>query len=73
MGNARCPFRDFEICLGIVTDLDEDDIHIVLNCYISCSIAYETPGFYSFKENSEVAYTKRDHEETLQIECDKIA
>ena len=52
---TQSSFRDFESYLRILTGLNEDDIQLILKQYISKFITYEiSPGFYTFKDISEV-------------------
>ena len=61
MGYARSPVRDFEVFLRIVVGLDEDDLQLVLEHYISNFITYEiSPGVYATEDISEVVDTKSD-------------
>ena len=73
MGYARSLLRDFESYLGIIVDLDEEDIQLNLEQYKSNLVTCKmTPSFYSIKDTSETVYTMGDHEGTLQIEYDDI-
>ena len=74
MGYARSPFRIFGSYLRIVVGLDEHDIQISLNQYISIFIAHEIPPrFNSIKDISEIVYTIGNLEGTLQIEYGDIS
>ena len=54
--------------------MDEDDIQLILKQYNSNYLTHEiSPGIYSIKDFSQVAYTMGDHEGTLQIEFDAIS
>ena len=71
LGYARSSFRDLESYLRIVVGLDEKDIQLILKHYKLNFVTYEiSPGIYTIKDISEAAYTKRDHEGTLQFEYD---
>ena len=48
-------FQDFQSYLRTAVDLDQDDIRLVLDEYISSFIFYEIqPGIYTSKDLSEV-------------------
>ena len=73
MTDAASTFRDFESYLGIVQDLIEDDIQLILKQYNSKFVRYEKPpGNYSIKVISEMVYGKADHPGTLQLQNDDI-
>ena len=55
MSYTQSSFRDFESYLRSLTGLKEDDIQLILKQYKSNFIRYESfPGFYTFKDISEV-------------------
>ena len=66
---VKSTFRDFESYLRIVICLDEDDIHLVLNQFISIFVTYEIPpGVYTTKE---IIYTIAERR-TLRIESNDV-
>ena len=74
MGYAWSPIRDFESFVRIVVGLDENDFQWILKPYNSKIPIYEkSPGIYIIKDISEVVYTIRDHEGTLQIEYNDMS
>ena len=56
-GYIRSLFQDFESYLKAEVDLDEDDVLVVLNKYISKFFTYELqPGIYTFKDIPKVLF-----------------
>ena len=71
---AKSPIRDFETYLRIVVRLDEEDIQLILEEYISHFITYELPpGIYSIQDILDTIHTFSGHMETIQIEYDDIS
>ena len=77
-GYIRSIIKDFESYLRTEVDLVEDDIKLVLDEYNSSFIAYQLePGFYTFKDLSEVLFNILQSEypwpsNVIHIEFDDI-
>ena len=65
---AISPFRVFESFLRTRSDLNEDDIQLILKHYKSLFVTFEIPpGIYTIKDISDAVYTVGHHEGTLQL------